>query len=144
MLFTGVLDNRTHIPPDTDMHHFQCTLSEMATALEYDVHVAFGGPKADLHTKATLLQKLLRALTTQLRLRLTDDDRASTFKQVFRYRKYQCTSSITGVWLDGIGRRPVWLHGLDTEKCIVLNLHHVRTQYEHSIPKGPTQFGRDF
>jgi len=86
MLFTGMLDNLTHIPPDTDSHHFQCTFHEMAIAFEYDVHVALGGPNADLHIKATLLQKLWRPLTTQHRLRLTDD-RAGTFKQLFRYRK---------------------------------------------------------
>ena len=103
MPFAGMLDNLAHIPPDTDTHHFLCTFHEMAIALEYVVHVALGGPKADLHTKAILLQKLLRALTTQLGLRLTDNDRASTFKHLFRYRKDQCTSSITGVWLNGIG-----------------------------------------
>ena len=65
MLFTGMLDNLTHIPPDTDIHQFQCTFHEMAIALEYDVHIALGGPKADLHTKAILLQKLMRAPTLQ-------------------------------------------------------------------------------
>ena len=86
MLFTGMLDILTHIPPDTDIHQFQCTFHEMAIALEYDVHVALGGPQADLHTKAILLQKLMRALALQYGLRFTDDDRASTFKQLFRYR----------------------------------------------------------
>jgi hypothetical protein len=95
MLFTGMLDNLTHIPPDTDVHQFQCTFHEIAIALEYDVHVALGGPKADLHTKALLLQKLMRALTLQYGLRFTDDDRARSFQQLFQYRSHHCTNSIS-------------------------------------------------
>jgi hypothetical protein len=68
----------------------------MAIALEYNVHVALGGPKAVLHTKAALLQKLLRALSTQLKLRHTDDDRASNFKQLFRYRTTSAQAASLG------------------------------------------------
>ena len=86
----------------------------------------------------------MRALTLQCGLRFTDDDKARSFKQLFHYKKYQCTNSITGLGLNGIGRRPAWLHGKDTEKCIVLNLHHARTLYEQSKPKDPTRFGSAF
>jgi len=94
--------------------------------------------------RPSFCKKLLRALTTQLGLRLTDNDNASTFKQLFQYRSYQCTNSITGIGLKGIGRRPAWMHGSDTEKCIVLKLHHARTLYEQSKSKDPTRFGREF
>jgi len=139
-----MLDNLAHVPSDIEAHHFQCTFHEMAIALEYDVHVALGGPKADLNTKAALLQKIMRALTLQCGLRFTDDVGAKSFKQLFQYKKYQCTNSITGLGLNGIGRRPAWLHGSDTEKCIVLNLHHARTLYEQSKPKDPARFGAEF
>jgi len=55
---TGMLDNLAHVPSDVDTHHFQCTFHELANALEYDLHVVLGGPKADLQTKALLVQKL--------------------------------------------------------------------------------------
>jgi len=144
MLFTGMVDNLACVPPDVGFQQYQCTFHEMAIALEYDVHVALGGPKADLHTRALLLQKLMRALTLQNGLRVTDDNSAKSFKQLFQYRTYQCTNSITGLGLKGIGRRPAWLHGSDTEKCIVLNLHHARTIYEQSKPNDPTGFGCAF
>jgi hypothetical protein len=56
MLFTGMLDNLVHVPPDTEVSQFQCTFHELAIAVEYDMQVALGGPKADLFTKHHLFR----------------------------------------------------------------------------------------
>jgi ribonuclease HI len=102
--------------------HYQCTFHEMALAIEADTAICLGGPGADWATKARILKNTFRCLHTLSDWRLNGQTKSSNFKQIFDSRILRCVRDVTGVWLFGIGRRPLWKQGAIVEQAITINL----------------------
>ena len=103
---------------------------EAAIAFEAQTRIALGGPRTDLFNKATFLQVILRNVQVTCDIRKQGDTCKSTFAQLFDSRHTRCARDITGVWLSGISRRPVWKEGEILEELISLNLALARQHFD--------------
>ena len=110
------------IAPCDDHTTYQCTYPELALAIEMDTGVGLGGPCADLHAKSDTVVKILRFLVSTIGVQLNGEKSRQSFKSLFAPRLMKCTRDVTGVWLNGINRRPVWIRHDDTELATAANL----------------------
>ena len=94
---------------------------------------------ADLQQKCKLLQIALRFLQKHIHLQFkqigsTDksQDKRISYVQFLGTTHHNYTRPITGVWLEGIGRKPQWLHGEYTEEVVTANPHLARIHHADS------------
>ena len=66
---------------------------------------------------------MLRYLVTNIGLYINGGANKVSFTKAFTPRLVRCARDITGIWLPGIGRRPLWNSFREVEKLIAANLH---------------------
>jgi len=131
------------------LKHYQCTFVELAIALEAETNVCLGGAYTDLLQKSKLIQIALRFLTQHCKLYFqqigTVDavGKRSTYKQLFDTSIQNTTREVTGTWLDGMGRRPTWLHSTHTEDVVSANLYLAR-MHQKATTHGPIARQRQY
>ena len=117
-------------PVESIIGHYQCTYFEAALALEIDTDVKLGGPKADWATKANLMRIGIRNIHSTFDLRLESQRNQPSFKQLFDARIRRCARDVTGLWLHGLGRRPLWQNGIAVEHAITIKLHFASQHFD--------------
>ena len=89
---------------------------ELVIGIEADTRVHLGGIMLDLATKAIKLSEILRFLVSNMGLYVNDNANKFSFQKAFSPRLVRCTRDITGIWLPGISRRPLWNSSHEVEK----------------------------
>ena len=105
---------------------------EAVIAFKAQTRVGIGGPKADLFCKANLFHTILKYIHTTHDIRVSHGTKKVNYTQLFDPRHLRCARDITGVWLQGISRRPLWPQHLLTEEIIAYNLALARQHFNQN------------